>query len=151
MLLRSVVRFPLDDRVKDRILAETNCNPLALLELPRGLSPTQLADGFGLVETQAVGQRMAWTDRCMNRPGGLEGSVEARPGELFSDRLTLLRAAARTFVDRGGRQGRFSPRRFWSFRASVGRAVNDERPAIGRATPPRDCAGVAGAVGSRAR
>jgi len=34
-------------RVRDRILAETNSNPLALLELPRGLSPTQLAGGAG--------------------------------------------------------------------------------------------------------
>src|SRR5580700_1485485 len=37
-LLDSVVRFRLDERVLDRILAETNGNPLALLELPRGLS-----------------------------------------------------------------------------------------------------------------
>src|SRR5215471_8719420 len=53
-LLRSVVRFRLDERIRDRILAETNGNPLALLELPRGLDPTQLAGGFGLVEVQAV-------------------------------------------------------------------------------------------------
>jgi hypothetical protein len=46
-LLRSVVRFRLDEQVRDRILAETAGNPLALLELPRGLSPTQLAGGFG--------------------------------------------------------------------------------------------------------
>src|SRR5262249_12167770 len=38
-LLRAVVGFQLDQRVRDRILAETNGNPLALLELPRGLSP----------------------------------------------------------------------------------------------------------------
>src|SRR3954447_25338015 len=37
-LLGSVIRGPLDDRVRDRILAETRGNPLALLELPRGLS-----------------------------------------------------------------------------------------------------------------
>src|SRR6185436_8220756 len=36
-LLRSVVRFGLDEQVRDRIVAETNGNPLALLELPRGL------------------------------------------------------------------------------------------------------------------
>src|SRR5277367_5696003 len=47
-LLRSVVRFRLDEQVRDRILAETAGNPLALLELPRGLGPTQLAGGFGL-------------------------------------------------------------------------------------------------------
>ena len=38
----------LDERVRERILAETRGNPLALLELPRGLSPAQLAGGFGL-------------------------------------------------------------------------------------------------------
>ena len=35
-LLGSVVRGPLDERVQDRIVAETRGNPLALLELPRG-------------------------------------------------------------------------------------------------------------------
>src|SRR6516164_3934568 len=47
-LLSSVVRVRLDERVRDRILAETRGNPLALLELPRGLSPAELAGGFGL-------------------------------------------------------------------------------------------------------
>jgi DNA-binding CsgD family transcriptional regulator len=35
-LLGSVIRGPLDERVRDRIVAETRGNPLALLELPRG-------------------------------------------------------------------------------------------------------------------
>ncbi|NUP47858.1 MAG: AAA family ATPase [Catenulispora sp.] len=39
---------PLDERVRDQIVAETRGNPLALLELPRGLSPAELAGGFGL-------------------------------------------------------------------------------------------------------
>ena len=39
---------PLDARVRDLIVAETRGNPLALLELPRGLTPTELAGGFGL-------------------------------------------------------------------------------------------------------
>src|SRR5918994_544938 len=47
-LLRSAVPGPLDERVRDQIVAETRGNPLALLELPRGLSPAQLAGGFGL-------------------------------------------------------------------------------------------------------
>jgi DNA-binding CsgD family transcriptional regulator len=46
-LLASVQRGPLDERVRERIIAETNGNALALLELPRGLTPTQLAGGFG--------------------------------------------------------------------------------------------------------
>ena len=49
-LLGSAVRFKLDERVRDRIIAETHGNPLALLELPRGLTATQLAGGFGLLE-----------------------------------------------------------------------------------------------------
>src|SRR5580700_4446006 len=57
-LLGSVVRFRLDDQVRDRILAETAGNPLALLELPRGLSLTQLAGGLGLPGTRAVPARI---------------------------------------------------------------------------------------------
>jgi DNA-binding CsgD family transcriptional regulator len=47
-LLRSVVRWPLDEQVRERVLAETRGNPLALVELPRGLSPAELAGGFGM-------------------------------------------------------------------------------------------------------
>ena len=50
-LLRSVVPWPLDERVAEQIVAETRGNPLALLELPWGLSACQLAGGFGLPET----------------------------------------------------------------------------------------------------
>jgi DNA-binding CsgD family transcriptional regulator/tetratricopeptide (TPR) repeat protein len=41
----------LDERVLERIVAETRGNPLAVLELPRGLSSTQLAGGFGVPAT----------------------------------------------------------------------------------------------------
>ncbi len=50
-LLESVLPARLDEGVLERIVAETQGNPLALLELPRGLSPTQLAGGFGLPGT----------------------------------------------------------------------------------------------------
>src|ERR1700759_4933654 len=39
---------PLDARVRDRIIADTHGNPLALLELTRGLTPAQLMGGFGV-------------------------------------------------------------------------------------------------------
>ncbi len=48
VLLESVLPGPLDPRVRDLIVAETGGNPLALLELPRGLAPAELAGGFGL-------------------------------------------------------------------------------------------------------
>ena len=81
-LLRSVVRVRLDEQVRDRIVAETQGNPLALLELPRGLSPAQLAGGFGLMGAQAI-------------PGRIEESFRNRLGALPADtRLLLLVAAA---------------------------------------------------------
>jgi AAA ATPase domain len=47
-LLDAALTGPLDTRVRDQIIAETHGNPLALLELPRGLTTQQLAGGFGL-------------------------------------------------------------------------------------------------------
>jgi DNA-binding CsgD family transcriptional regulator len=47
-LLDSVLTGPVDARVRDQIIADTHGNPLALLELPRWLTPAQLAGGFGL-------------------------------------------------------------------------------------------------------
>jgi DNA-binding CsgD family transcriptional regulator len=86
-LLRSVVRVRLDEQVRDRILAETQGNPLALLELPRGLSPAQLAGGFGLTGAQAVPER-------------IEQSYRNRLGALPADtRLLLLVAAAEPVGD----------------------------------------------------
>jgi DNA-binding CsgD family transcriptional regulator len=57
-LLGSAVPITLDEQVRDRIIAETRGNPLALLELPRGLTVTQLAGGFGLLEAQALPDRI---------------------------------------------------------------------------------------------
>ncbi len=48
ILLEEALTGPLDARVRDLIIAETHGNPLALLELPRGLTPAELAGGFGL-------------------------------------------------------------------------------------------------------
>ncbi|NUR94343.1 MAG: AAA family ATPase [Kribbellaceae bacterium] len=47
-LLDAVLTGPIDAQVRDQLVAEAHGNPLALLELPRGLSPAQLAGGFGL-------------------------------------------------------------------------------------------------------
>jgi hypothetical protein len=81
-LLGSAVRFKLDERIGERIIAETRGNPLALLELPRGLTATQLAGGFGLLGTQSL-------------PGQIEKSFVRRLEALSPDarRLLLLAAA----------------------------------------------------------
>ena len=44
----------LDVRVSDCIVAETRGNPLALLELPRGFTPAELAVGFGVPVTASL-------------------------------------------------------------------------------------------------
>jgi DNA-binding CsgD family transcriptional regulator len=86
-LLDSVVRFVLDERVRDRIVAETGGNPLALIELPRGLTVTQLAGGFGLPDAQALS-------------GRIEANFAARMARLPEEtRLLLLIAAAESVGD----------------------------------------------------
>jgi len=57
-LLDSALAGPLDDRVRDQIVAETQGNPLALLELPRGLAPSELAGGFGLPGAAPLSERI---------------------------------------------------------------------------------------------
>ena len=57
-LLDSVISGPMDERVRDRIVAETRGNPLALLELPRGLSAAELAFGFGLPDAMPLESRI---------------------------------------------------------------------------------------------
>ena len=74
-LLASVLPGRLDERVRDRIIAESGGNPLALLELPRGMTPTELAGGFGLpgAGRWRAGSRRAsggGSRRCPRRPGG---------------------------------------------------------------------------------
>ena len=57
-LLESALAGPLDARVRDLIVAETAGNPLAVLEVMRGLTPAQLAGGFGLPLTAPLPARI---------------------------------------------------------------------------------------------
>jgi DNA-binding CsgD family transcriptional regulator len=80
-LLGSAIGWPLDQDVRDRIVAETRGNPLALLELPRGLTPAQLAGGFGLPDAEAL-------------PSRIEDSFQRRLQRLPTDTQRLLLVAA---------------------------------------------------------
>jgi DNA-binding CsgD family transcriptional regulator/tetratricopeptide (TPR) repeat protein len=57
-VLRVALRSPLDPAVLDGIVAEARGNPLALLELPRGRTPAEIAFGFGLPSTLPLVSRM---------------------------------------------------------------------------------------------
>jgi DNA-binding CsgD family transcriptional regulator len=82
VLLDHVLAGSLDARVRDQIIAETRGNPLALVELPRGLTPAQLAGGFGIPGAMGPAGSMAETFRRR---------VDALPGPT---RQLLLIAAA---------------------------------------------------------
>jgi hypothetical protein len=80
-LLSTVVAGRLDERVRDRLIAETGGNPLALLELPRGMSAAELAGGFALPGPLA--------------PTGIEDAVrQRRIDPLPADTRRLLQLAA---------------------------------------------------------
>ena len=80
-LLASVIPGRLDERIADQLLAETRGNPLALLELPRGLTAAQLAGGFGF-------------PGALSLQGRIEDSFLARLEALPGDARRLLLVAA---------------------------------------------------------
>jgi DNA-binding CsgD family transcriptional regulator len=80
-LLDSVLPGPLDALVREQIIADTHGNPLALLELPRGLTAAQLAGGFGLAGAL---------------PGA--GLLDRRIEDSFGRQLEALPAATRRLV-----------------------------------------------------
>jgi DNA-binding CsgD family transcriptional regulator/tetratricopeptide (TPR) repeat protein len=109
-LLDSALSGPVDEQVRNLIVAETRGNPLALLELPRGLSPAQLAGGFGL-------------PAAVSLPGRIEDSfgrqLDGLPGET---QLLLALAAADTSGD---------PSLVWRAAARLGIVVQAGAPAAG--------------------
>jgi DNA-binding CsgD family transcriptional regulator len=112
-LLASASLGVLDDRVRDRIIAETRGNPLALLELPRAHSPNAFAGGFAISDH-----------------GPLQGRIEAgfrlRVEELPEDTQQLLLL--------GSAEPLGDPDLLW--RAATGLGVGAE------AAPPAEAAGL---------
>ncbi|ACU73102.1 transcriptional regulator, LuxR family [Catenulispora acidiphila DSM 44928] len=80
-LLEEALPGPVDARVRDRIVAETGGNPLALRELPRSRSAAELAFGFGGHGAAGLATRVE---------DGFRRRVEALP----PDTRTLLLVAA---------------------------------------------------------
>jgi DNA-binding CsgD family transcriptional regulator len=96
-LLGSTMRFALDRRVRDRIIAETRGNPLALLELPRGLTPTQLAGGFGMPEAPDLSKRIeeSYIRRLETLPEDARRLLLVAAADPVGDPLLLQRACER--------------------------------------------------------
>src|SRR3954469_9181359 len=81
-LLVEALSTPLDAAVRDAIVAETRGNPLAVLELPRGFGPGELAGGFRFLDALPLGTRL---EEIFRR------RVEALPDD--TQRLLLVAAA----------------------------------------------------------
>jgi DNA-binding CsgD family transcriptional regulator len=80
-LLDSVLTGPLDERVRAQIVIETGGNPLALLELVRGVTPAELAGGLGLPDAVPIS-------------GRIEEAFRRQVGALPAQTRRLLQLAA---------------------------------------------------------
>src|SRR5262245_7967325 len=107
-LLATVVTGPLDERVRDRIVAETHGNPLALRELPHGRTLAELAGGFGLSDGPA-----------------LSGSIE----QSFGERLAALPPSTRLLVLIAAAEPTGDPVVVWRAAAELGIGQDAAAPA----------------------
>ena len=96
-LLAAALAGPLDTRVRDLIVAETRGNPLALLELPRGLSPAELAGGFGLPAAAPLAGRIedSFTRQLAALPASTRLLLLLAAADPSGDQALVWRAAAR--------------------------------------------------------
>ena len=99
-LLASVLPGRLDDRVADQLVAETRGNPLALIELPRGLSAAQLAGGFGLPAALSLAGRLeqSFLQRLQALPEDSQRLLRVAAAEPLGDPALLWRAAERLAI-----------------------------------------------------
>jgi DNA-binding CsgD family transcriptional regulator len=105
-LLATAAACPLDGRIRDRIVAETHGNPLALLELPRGLTAGAMDGGFG---------------PGVPLPSRIEASFRRQVGALPPDTQRLLLAAAAEPIG--------DPTLLWRALAELGIPVDAASPA----------------------
>lgn len=95
VLLERATPGRLDERIRDRIVAETRGNPLALLELPRGLPEVDSAGGFPLQPANPLAARIeqSFVQRLEELPSPARQLLLLAAAEPLGD-LTLLRRAA---------------------------------------------------------
>src|SRR5882672_1567062 len=101
-LLMRAVPGRLDDRVRDRIVGETRGNPLALLDLPRSLSATELAGGFGLLPATNLSRHLEdhYLRRASELPEPTQRLLLLAAAEPTGDATLLWRAAHGLGIDK---------------------------------------------------
>ncbi len=101
-LLDSQLHGPLDDGVRDRVVAEARGNPLALLELPRGMSVEELAGGYTMPAEPLTGRiEESFVRRLDALPEQTRRLVLIAAAEPVGDPALVMRAAEHLDLDRG--------------------------------------------------
>jgi DNA-binding CsgD family transcriptional regulator len=107
-LLAAAMPGAIDERVRERILAEARGNPLALLQLHTGLTPAELAGGYGLAQSRPLARR-------------IEGSFTVQLRGLPRETRQLLLIAAADPIG--------NPTSLWRAAELVGLGIDDAAPA----------------------
>ncbi|MGO9487892.1 MAG: helix-turn-helix transcriptional regulator [Solirubrobacteraceae bacterium] len=95
-LLATVIPGPLDESVRDQLVAETRGNPLALLELPRGLTAAELAGGFALPDAGGLPAHLEdhYVRRLRKLPEPTQRLMLLAAADPLGDATLIRRAAA---------------------------------------------------------
>ena len=103
LVLGAAIRGRLDDRVRDRIVAEARGNPLALLQLPLGLTAAEMAGGFGLPGPPAVASRIedSFHRQVQALPDDTRQLLLTAAAEPTGDVTLLWRAVDKQGIDSG--------------------------------------------------
>jgi len=105
-LLDAVLAGPIDARVREQIVAETGGNPLALLELPRGLTAAELAGGFGLPGAVPLAGSIedSFRRRVEALPAQTRRLLLVAAADPTGDAVLVWRAAGRLAIDAAAAQ-----------------------------------------------
>ena len=100
-LLSRAVPGRLDDLVRDRIIAETGGNPLALVELSQRMSPSERAGGFAPPAARDLPSRLeeGYLQRLSGLPEATQRLMLLAAAEPLGDAALLWRAADRLSTD----------------------------------------------------
>jgi AAA ATPase domain len=95
-LLGSTITAPLDESVCDRLIAEARGNPLALVELPRGMTSMEMAGGFGVSFARQLPRRIeeSFRERVQQLPSDSRQELLVAAAEPIGDPTLLWRAAS---------------------------------------------------------
>lgn len=85
----------LDEKVRDRVIAESRGNPLALLELPRGLTPAELAGGYQLPDAAPLATQIeqSFLRQVESLPADTRQLILTAAAEPMGDVALLWRSA----------------------------------------------------------